>query len=309
LTTLFTAKQTRTFDLMNKPLSRYLLLERMGTPVSNLFISTAQGSTAGAVAPSAQFQSLYTPLANISTFDVRVAIAAQFDFVAMLDIQWGNWNADFGYNYWGRTCEKIKPECQCSIPFDGNVNFALKGDAYTFGFVAADAMGLPAGIVPGQAIPLSATESMADIHSGTNTPIGTPYSPAQNQNVGIDGAPNVYAFVSVNPPSDQIVVAPGDIGGAATQQRSSLTPVLINYKMIDLEGAETKGGSNKLFGHISYTWDDRCDCAWTPSIGFGGFAELAHNNEGECHEQAEDRSCQSVVFSQWGVWLKTAFAF
>ena len=96
-----------------------------------------QGTAANSMASNAQFQNLYTPLANISTLEVNVRIAAQIDATAMIDIDWGNWNFDFGYNFWARTCEKIKPACQCSIPFDGNVNFALKGDAHTYGFVAS----------------------------------------------------------------------------------------------------------------------------------------------------------------------------
>lgn len=315
ITHLFAARQTRTFDLVEKPLSRYMLVERLGTPVTNLFISATQGTVMSTTpAPNAQFQNLYSPLANITTFDVDVRIAAQVDATAMIDIDWGNWNFDFGYNFWARTCEKIKPTCQCSIPFDGNVNFALKGDAHTFGFVASDAASSP--IPVNSPVPLSATENKADIHSGTNTPIGTPFdATTQYQNPGIDGGLNQWAFVATTDNTDQLTVLPGqtaDLSGtnaANTQQRSSITAIFIPAASIDLEAAETKGLSNRLFAHISYNWD-RCDCDWIPFAGVGGFIELAHHaKNGDCSDPDFDQSCTTVAFSQWGVWLKGGISF
>ena len=40
LTHMFTSRQNRTFDLVDEPLSRYMLIDKMGTPVQNLFINT-----------------------------------------------------------------------------------------------------------------------------------------------------------------------------------------------------------------------------------------------------------------------------
>jgi hypothetical protein len=302
LTHLFGSRQLRTFDLVEKPMSRYMLVEQLGTPVENLLLSDMQGTVAGAVAPTSQFQNLYVPLANISTFKVNVRIAAQFDATAMMYVQWCNWDLDVGYNYWSRTCEKIKPICQrCSIPFDGQLSFALKGDAHTYGFVSSS------GTNPGTPIPLSATESLADIHSGTNTPIGTPYNPSQAQNPGIDLFPQQWAF-SANTDADQIVVLPGQNGSPTTQQRSTLNPVFIKATDIDLEAAETKGASNRIFAHVNYNWD-ACECDWIPYLGVGGFVELAHHGDGDCASPNFDNSCQSVAFSQWGVWIKGGFAF
>lgn len=312
LTHLFSTHQKRTFDLISKPLSRYMLVETLGTPVTNLFISSVQGTAAGSIAPLAQFQNLYAPLANLSTFDVNVSIAAQVDLTAMIDICWGNWNFDFGYNFWARTCEKIKPRCLCTIPFNSTTRFALKGDARTYGFVAADALSSP--LPPGTAIPLSATQSRADIHSGTNTPIGTPFNPSQNQNLAIDGGQNQWAFVNTSDDTNQIVVFPGenaDLSGInllETQQRSTLSPVFIQVSTIDIEAAETKGLSNRLFAHASYNWDV-CDCNYVPFTGMGGFIEFAHHSSGKCMEPDFDGSCQTVAFSQWGVWLKAGVGF
>ncbi|CAN5170015.1 hypothetical protein BH09DEP1_BH09DEP1_5710 [soil metagenome] len=306
LTHLFGARQTRTFDLNGKPLSRYMPVQRMGVPVENLFVSAMTGTTS-TIVPTSQFQNVYTPLANLTTFDVEVRVAAQVDVVAMIDIEWCNWNIDFGYNYWAKTCQRIKPCNIGAIPFDGNTDYAIKGDAHTYGFVAVDAINLPAGINPGDPIALSATESQADIHSGTNTPIGTPFSTTQYQNSGIDLAPEQWAMVAGDP-SDQIVILPGQNGDATTQQRTSRFPVLIARRQIDYEAAESKGDSNRLFAHISYN-PELCNCNWRPFIGVGGFAEFAHHNSSICTDPDNDNSCMSCAFSQWGVWVKGGVAF
>ena len=306
ITHLFSSRQTRTFDLLEKPLSRYMLAQRLGTPVTNLLINTMPGTAAGSVAPTAQFQNLYLPVANLTTIDVNVSIAAQVDATAMIDIDWGHWNFDFGYNFWARTCEAIKPTCQCSIPFNQNLMFALKGDANTYGFVAQDAATSPVPV--GTPIPLSATQSHATIHAGRNTPIGTAFDPSQNQNPGIDGGPAQWAMVSTTTDNDQIVILPGQSSGAATQQRSSLAPVFIKSETIDFDNAQTKGLSNKLFAHITYNWDSNC-YGWIPFAGVGGFIEFAHEGDSKCSFPDFDNSCQTVAFSQWGIWAKAGVAF
>lgn len=304
LTHLFGARQRRTFDLADKPLSRYMLVERLGTPVTNLFVSNTQGiAIMNMPSPTAQFNGVYSPLANLTTFDVEVRVAAQIDAVAMIDIQWGCWNLDFGYNFWAKTCQHMKPCSLNSVPFDGSINFALKGDAHIFGFPAADA----AAPAP-DFIPLSATESNADIHSGTNTPIGTPFDVSQYQNPGIDMTENKWAMFAPTGNSNQIVVLPGQNGGPTTQQRTTQFPVIISRKQIDIEAAETKGDSNRLFAHLSYN-PEFCGCCWTPFIGVGGFAEFAHHNSNICSDPDNDNSCMSCAFSQWGVWIKGGVAF
>lgn len=309
LTHLFGARQTRTFDLIDKPLSRYMPVQKMGVPVENLFVTTLPGTVAvPGIVPTAQFQNVYTPLANLTTFDVETRVAAQIDAVAMIDIQWCNWNIDFGYNFWAKTCQRIKPCSIAAIPFDGNTNYAIKGDAHTYGFVAADAVNLPAGINPNDPIALSATQSKADIHSGTNSPIGTPFSTTQYQNPGIDLAPERWAMVSNNDPSDQITILPGQNGSDTTQQLTSRFPLVIARRQIDYEAAESKGDSNRIFAHISYN-PDMCNCDWRTFIGVGGFAEFAHHNSSNCTDPDNDNSCMSCAFSQWGVWIKGGLAY
>ena len=306
LTHMFRNTQRRTFDLINKPLSRYMLLERLGTPMSNLFINTQQGTAAGSEAPAIQFQNQFISVANLTTFDVDVDITAQLDATAMLSLKWGNWDIDVGYNYWNRLCENIAPICTCNLPFNTNQIYALKGDARVYGFVASDAGSPP--VPPGTPIPLSATQNRATIHAGTNRPLPQPVNAAQNQNPGIDGGPNQWAMAAQMDDTNQIVVSPGDDFGADTQQRSTLDPIIQVPGNIDYESAETKGLSNRLFAHVSYNFQDWCGC-YTPFVGIGGFIELAHHSNDQCSSPDFDNSCQSVGFSQWGIWLKGGLGF
>lgn len=301
ITHMFWNNQRRTFDLINKPLSRYMLLEKLGTPVTNLFINTQQGTAEGSNPPPYQFQNQYVSVADLTTFDVEVGITMQVDATAMVNMRFGNWDIDVGYNYWNRSCESIAPQCTCKLPFNNNQIYALKGDAYIYGFVANDAATPP--VPAGTPIALSATEDGATIHTGTNRPIGQPALPIPNQNPGIDGGQDQWAMAAQTDNTNQIVIAPGDDGGAGTQQRSTLAPIVQVPADIDFASAETKGLSNRLFAHVNYNFEDWYEC-WTPFLGFGGFIELAHHSSGECSSANFDNSCQTVAFSQWGIWIK-----
>ena len=49
-----------------------MLIENWAHRLQNLFINATPGTAAGSIAPTAQFQNLYSPLANLTTFDVNV---------------------------------------------------------------------------------------------------------------------------------------------------------------------------------------------------------------------------------------------
>ena len=304
LTHLFGTKQRRTFDLKNRPLSRYMLAERLGVPVINLFAAQTQGNVTGATAPIAQFQNVFTPVANLTTFGVQVSVGGQFDITAMLNYTYNNFSCDVGYNYWGITCEKIKYECNCPTPFDKNQTWALKGDSFVYGFPASD--GVPA--ILETAVPLSATQSTATISSGNNTPAGTLFDPAQIRNPGIDNKQFAsYAGGEESNDTQQLVAQPGQAGGPDTQQLTSKEPVFLTVGDLDMCGARVKGSSNSFFTHISYSWD-RCDC-WTPYLGVGGKAEFAKNNVKNCTSDNGDDSCQDGAISEWGIWIKGGVSF
>jgi hypothetical protein len=98
--------------------------------------------------------------------------------------------------------------------------------------------------------------------------------------------------------------------------------VTLTDSMIDYEGARTKGLSNKVFGHVNYSWMDSYESC-VPFVGLGGFAEFGSSSDccstcstscndccNSCSSCDDDCSCcKNVALSQWGVWLKGGVSF
>lgn len=295
ITHLFAKEQTSTFDLQGKPLSRYMLAEKMTTPSQNLKVGDI---AVDAVKPKFQFANDFSPVANLTTFPVNVKIDAQVDFVCMLNYAHTNWNVDIGYNFWARSCEKIEP----IIRFEPIAPplWALKGDAQVFGF-DREINGTGPII---QTIALSATESEATIQQGTNnTPRNQPPT-----NPGID-SPALAFVMSNNPFTDNDPLNSVPIGNVLAQINSSIIPQILRPDDIELVG--TRGSSSKFFMHIHYQIPQRTS-GWIPFIGFGGEVEFAHNAKNECAQKnciSCEQPCLTCAVSQWGIWIKGGASF
>ena len=83
LTHLFATRQNRVFDLIGKPLSRYM---------------TAAHFVDGIVTEHA-------PLANLTSCAMKVSVGVQADIVMLFNYTSHNWSYDCGYNLWTRSCE------------------------------------------------------------------------------------------------------------------------------------------------------------------------------------------------------------
>ena len=297
------------------------------------FAATAPAS---AVAPSKQFAKVYAPVANLTTLDVGVSIGAQADVCAQFNFTARGFSWDLGYDFWGRSCESISCPQSCdpcgscaTLCTTGQANtWALKGDAFMFGYDS----------VNGGAVPLSATQNNATIHSGVS---GT--------TVSTNGTVNAAA--TLNPNVDNSNFAYGNSTGTGTQEallgsayrgitasatntvKTSVNPVFINCCNIATKGQETKGLSNTIFTHLSYTWDRD---SWTPFLGLGGSAEFGSNpncpGSGSCGTSSNTTvntgcntscgssascgsstsscgGCVKTSLSQWTVWVKGGVSF
>lgn len=326
ITHLFNARQKRTFDLKNKPNSRYMLAQKINATQSSAYTDRLNPPPT----PVLEFQNEFSPVANLTTFTVDVSIPVQGDLVIMLNYTSNNWSFDLGYNYWAIGCEKIKRACstspfKCSkkcpptptsIPFAENT-WALKGDAAVIGFDPSSPTP-PFTFVP---VRLAATENSATIHAGTNFPAA-----------GTTDL-TVIAAAEANPNIDNIQPAVASASGlpvrsqptsplATPQTNSSNPPIFIKATDVDIVG--NQGSSNKLFAHFNYMWLER-DC-WTPYLGFG--AEVEWGSSGKCGTSCNtnnttttsttncNTSCKTTCnpcfkcsVSQWGVWLKGGVAF
>lgn len=319
ITHMLKAHQSRFFDLQCKPNSRYMLAERMDTPVNLLLADTMPDSFVNSTVPSNQFKQLFAPVANLTRQDVDVTVGVQADIVVMLSYTSCGFNWDIGYNFWARTCEKIEPHCSCP-PRIENEKWALKGDAYVFGFTDRE---IDVTIPIDTPVALSATQSNATIHSGTNvTTIINMIPVTPNQNPVIDN--RQWAVAGENEVATALLLDQP----AGGQTGTSKDPVLITLSDIDFKGAQTQGLSQKVFTHFSYSWLDNED--WTPYIGAGAEIEFAQNSDhcdepcttnpcssacdNTCSPQTtcftcEEDNCQKCALSQWGVWIKGGISF
>lgn len=268
VTHMFNSRQKRSFDLKNKPHSRYMLASKMGAN-NNLAIGAAN------TAATAQFANELAPVANFSSVDVKVKVNAQVDWVAMLNYTRCNWSMDLGYNLWYRSSEDIDLRSGTEDSFPANT-WVLKGTTNVFGFSQG------AG---NAAVGLADSSSNSTIHN--NNPF--------------DGNPGATAF-ELN--GDELTTTAG--GNVLATTTPNANRVFIKLDDLDLEGAETKGISHKIFGHINYTWMDCQD--WLPYIGIGASAEFGkHGNKGDNTSTSNDTL--SCSLSKWSVMLKAGVSF
>ncbi len=307
ITHMFKNSQRRCFDVCDKPLSRYMLVERLGSPViDGLVGSTLDQATvplADTTAPSAQFQGVFAPLANITSLDVDVKVGVNADIVFWFNRTCGNWSWDLGYNFWGRSCEKISIDCDCPQEFQENT-WAFKGTSRVFGFASA----ATGDLLVNDPVALSATMNDATIFGAPNT----------NTNGGIDNPQ--FAFAGDADP--RVALNATRAGGDTI--RTSIDPIFIRQEDINFAG--TKGISNKIFSHIGYTCIDEDSC-YSPFFGIGFEAEFGQGNGDDCDNDCDDdndcnndcdddcdndplcHDCVKCALSQWGVWAKFGVTF
>ncbi len=311
------SKEQRTFDLCGRPNSRYMLAEKMGTPVNLLSAATNNNQV-----PVSQFKGVFTPVANLTTLDVNVRSAVQADIAVMLNYTRNSWAFDLGYDFWVKSCEKIglpsRPTSECCpslCSIEANT-YALKGDAQVFGFVT----GTSSGLATNEPVALSATECGATIHKGTNADANVDDCTGINrfQNCGIDNAQFAQAGLTGTPVN--LAFTPNSIA-ASDRIKTSLEPKFINCCDINLQ--RTRGLSHKVFVNANYSWERE---SWSPYFGLGASAEFAKNSSSSCDstptidcdsacsnnsccEPSCCTDCLDCAVSQWAVYLKGGINF
>lgn len=310
VTHLMDAQQQRTFDLVGKPLSRYMLAERLGTPIVN----GLQGDT---TAVNSVFKNEFSPVANFTTQQVNVSMSVQGDLAMQFTYGYRGFSWDLGYNLWAISCEKITPicltpaeqscqnnQCNCGKPTDfSEKTWALKGDVQVYGYRE--------GTVEPICIPLSATQtgdSLADITGGSNYYNFPNDFDSAITNEFIDNPILATALndVAVRGP---VTTTPG----GATQINTSVQPIFITADNINNQQG-TRGVTHKIYSNISYQWLECED--WVPYLGIGGFAELASESPRNNTLCSSVNGCTSICTScmkcgvtQWGAWLKGGVSF
>ncbi len=332
LTHLFKSRESHTLDVAGKPLSRYMLIERMGTPIIGALANADNEN------PSAQFKYEYAPLANLSTVDVKVSIGVQADVALWLNYTGRHFSWDIGYEFFGQSCAKRSNDRSCSSscsstcsssssscpslcfsstsvkcgpslcdPHQENT-WAFKGDAQVFGFDTLDQEDVTCN---NAAIPLSVTQNEANIHAGTN---GTDVT-----NAGVDNASLAFGDRLASGPDSANRRPLFNSINIATQEQinSSFDPVFVGC--CDLDYCTTgRPLSNKVWTHLNYTWD-KCD--WRPYVGIGGEVEFGTTEDDDCSScnmcngstsdfcNVSCSDCFDCGVSQWELWIKGGVSF
>ncbi len=307
---LFKAHQCRTFDLCGKPLSRYMLALRFTDQVDNLTAMVPSAHTEY-INPSAQFASEFMPVANISTIPVDVSIGIQADIVCKLSYTYKRFQFDVGYDFWGRSCEKIYHRCDCCCLGSAiNDTWGLKGDAFVYGFTGVQNQPT---LISQPGIPLSATESQATIFSGTDE-FSDPDT--WSENLFIDCPKLAYDAQTPNNALFTHTIGTLTSGGDALWVPVNTTfpgPILFTEDDLDFKSAATRGISQKLFVNIGYLWQE-CN-RWQPYVGLGSEIEWGSHSCGSCQTSKQivgsngESSCCSCALSQWGIWIKGGVSY
>jgi hypothetical protein len=323
---LFKHCQKRTFDLCGLPNSRYMLAQRLGAQVVSTSPRPELATSVDTL--GVEWQNEFFPVANLTASNVDINIAVEGDVALKFSYFSNNWEYDLGYNFYGRSCEKICRKSGCGTDPLATKQWTLKGDAQVVGFTNTSTYAYA-----GQnCVRLATSQSCATINTGVNLAqvnAGTTTLKAA-QNPGVDKATPAVASAATG--SGIVYASSGST--VLGQVDTSLTPVFITDASVDLSGTQTL--TNKLFANISYSWNNNDD--WTPFLGFGGEVEFAQGNScgsnnssncaatGACNPATATTptttttgcssscasscgSCARCGLSQWGVWLKGGVAF
>jgi len=314
ITHLFSTQQKRTFDLKNKPNSRYMLAQKMTPNIQNLFTNNLPGDVSGSMIPTAQFDKVFMPVANFSTIDVDVSVGWQSDAVIMLTYTKDDMAWDAGYNIWGHGCESIFYNKKSTCVLEDDI-WTLKGDAQVYGF---SGNATAPAIDP---VALSPSQSNATITRGTNnftstnTSLGGICGIRPTRNPGIDDPEFARKTANASGIAQNINDRPDNIG---LQTKTSHNPIAFTIDDLDIEGAATKGLSHSFFAGFCYTWREYKP-NYKPYICVGGQAEF-HKSDNFCAIQnkhtctinkrvQECSSCRFCGISQWSIWLKGGLSF
>jgi len=302
VTHLFSACQTRCFDLCSAGSnSRYMIAQRLASSSMSYPMLGTNVDSAGLA-----FANEYAPVANLTRRTVTSSIAVQGDVAFALAYQVSDFRWDLGYNFWGRSCEKL---CIPKAPRSSTSStWVLKGDERVYGFVNNSP-------VQSLAIPLAVSDSQADIHAGSNEKHSIDYTQLEPI------ANNFFA--------DNIVLAGSNITTLPEnniQIYTSNQPVIIQQSDFDING--TRGYSHKLFTHFNWAWTEHEGRTWVPYLGAGAEVEFGIGEGKCCKIDCTAPSCNSGVCSgsanvcpsngqccvdfaptQWGIWFKIGASY
>jgi|GEM_PF-2318135 len=330
------AKERRTFDIKNKPLSRYMLAAKhvplvpAGGPnrisgsaesfdldfdclkENDITFSFVQDNEL--IFANYQFANEFSPVANLTTQDVMVSVAAQLDATAWFNISTKHIHIDLGYNFWIKAKDTINGCGKNSKLHAEQNSWALHGDGQLFGYfdnsITVAGTQFSDSSVASKAIAIAASQSAATLNSGAPVVMQSSIDDLKghtNANANADNA--LFAFAQTVPAAhgDSSIPLVSFENKNETFQamevvtllpeksiQLSLDPIFLKETDIDLAQGQ-KALSHSFFGSISYNIKDHKRCA--SYVSLGGKIEFG--------------SKQGLVssLSQWSMWAKFGLIF
>ena len=278
ITHMFADTQVRSYDFCGNPGSRYILLSEI-VPIDDADVQV------DGMPIEQQYIGKLFPAINKTSLCSKISMKVQVDMVAKIAYQQKGVQADFGYNLWYRSPEKLHAR-QC---FDGYL--ALKGDAQVYGFVSQTAGNLTIN----DPLKLNATQSQATLRQGQgagNFVAGAEFANANVDNPALADDSNGNPLLQLNQNDAAWLMI-------AQQQISTSNPpiVLTNCDVDEQSALNPRALSHKMFGNVSYTWED-IDEQYAPFLGGGFEVEWRCN----CFND-------NSAISQWGLWAKGGLSY
>ncbi|HBL98670.1 TPA: hypothetical protein DDZ86_03445 [Candidatus Dependentiae bacterium] len=290
VTHLFAREHVRAFDLTNGPMSRYMLMKE--------FKSTTDQT----------YNDKLWSVIDWSTRRAKVKVDAKGE--ALIEFIYTNncgFSAGIGYELYGRSREKIcKP---CNDPVNSSLRdkvLGLKGctpvDAPLYGLAANV---VQAGVInsyreaayPANKHGLGSTQSNATAYTCGTVDNKVALVDAVTNNVVYSNPltyPNPVGLAGTTVAVEDSATGTVAISGVGAVTNLTANPVLLSNYNLDRCSAELKGYiTNKVFGHIDYTFDE---CNWKPVIYAGAEGEFA---------SCSDKNAMNA----WGFWLGGGVAF
>jgi hypothetical protein len=235
-THLFKKSQFRTFDLADKPLTRYALLKQLGTnAAADKTLPTAIAQVSGKPAQnddSYPFNGVLVPVSNIynGCYDVSADIRGE----GILELLYSacDWKMGLGYAFSGKSKEKICGGSCSTVATTLSNSYGLKGIS------AMNDIGI---------------QSPATNADGAFAGTTTTYLSYNND---IDPASDMYTYdININ----------GD--DKEKNSADSLASSLINSVVSNRSGLMEGQILHRIYAHADYTWSENC---WMPTIGILG---------------------------------------
>lgn len=270
---LFESRQKRTYDLKpNGAGSRYMLLMDM---IGMFSINQGFSSTPGTELLDKQYSTRLLYAADATTLDSSIKIDVQADVVAKLLATYRCWNVELGYEFWGRTREKLVDRKKLNHRYYG-----IKGDAQVDGFID-----IGGGFI--LSLPLNATQSHATLYAPQ--PDGNTTHNFVNSNADNPALMFNIGFLPIAQTTPASLV---NTGATVLEQvnGSDQAIALRDNDIDDCSGLSPQAHSNKIFGSIMYQYET---CRTQPYVAIGAEGEFA-----------DKINCLKTAISQWGVWVK-----